>query len=296
MKHITFTISGRPAESPPRCPGVYRFLDSAGQALYIGKSINLRDRIRTHLGPQAPNTRQHRLLRATERVDCRPTAGEAGALLLENAAIKQELPQFNRRQRALRRLWSITLEPAANDYLRAELCCFADDAADIRAAYGHFGSRYHARRALERLARAEMLCPLTLGLESGRGPCFQRQIGRCRGACVGEETAAEHNARLLQALESRQLAAWPCPGPVLLREAPAAPLHCQPAEEWHLLHNWMYLGTFTGIASARRASTEAGLMFDRDTYRILRGVLRDGEARLFSLDTGDPVAWADAAS
>lgn len=285
-----YTVAGEHVDALPRCSGVYRFLGAAGEILYVGKSIDIRTRVRSHFSG-TETTRQRRMLAATVRVDCRPTAGEAGALLLENAAIKREVPLYNRRQRSVRRLWSITLREGPHGFLQPQPDCFSLDNPDIRAAYGSYASRFHARKALDKLARSTELCPRVLGLERGRGPCFQHQIGRCHGACIGEEPTVLHNARLMDALASRRLSAWPITEPVLLREVAAKPCERQPRREWHLLHNWMYLGTYSSPAKARRGKRDPGFMFDRDTHRILRGILGRGDAQLFSLDTLEPVDW-----
>ncbi len=291
MQSLHYTLADEAAEAPPACPGVYRFLDQNDQVLYVGKSINIRNRVRSHLAESSQTNRQRRLLHATRRIDSEPTAGEAGALLLENAAIKQQMPTYNRRQRAVRRMWSIVLEPDDAGSLRPVLDCFNLDNPDIRGAYGFYASRFAARKALDTLARSEALCPIALGLESGKGPCFQRQISRCRGVCEGKESLAGHSARLQQALASRQLSAWPSTEPLVLHECAAEPLACQPAEQWHLLHNWMYLGTYPSLDLARRERQDNTFMFDRDTHRILRGILRQGNLGLYRLDSAEAVTW-----
>ncbi len=293
MHSLHYTLADEPAETPPACPGVYRFLDQYDQVLYVGKSINMRNRVRSHFAESSQTKRQRRLLHATRRIDCEPTAGEASALLLENAAIKQQMPTFNRRQRAVRRMWSIVLEPDDSGSVRPVLSCFTLDNPDIRSAYGYYASRFAARRALDTLARAEALCPIMLGLESGKGPCFQRQIGRCRGVCEGSESLADHGARLQQALASRQLSAWPSTEPLVLHERAVEPLACQPVEQWHLLHNWMYLGAYSSLEAARCERQDNTFMFDRDTHRILRGILRQGDLALYRLDSAEAVVWPE---
>lgn len=290
-KNLQYTVNGSAVEAPPMCAGIYRFLDEENQVLYIGKSVNIRNRVRSHLSTSSQTVRQSRMIHAAVRIDCQPTAGEAGALLLENAAIKQQMPAFNRRQRSLRRMWSIVLDESEAGLLQPQLCCFSMSDPDIRSAYGHYANRHQARKALETLARSESLCPRVLGLESGRGACFQHQIGRCKGACVGLESHTEHNARLLYALAQRQLSAWPSDQPLVLHERAQEPLSCQPEQQWHVLHNWMYLGTFSSIESARIETYAGGFMFDRDTHRILRGILRKGPAQLCRLDSGVSVHW-----
>lgn len=275
----------------PGCAGVYRLLDIEGNVLYIGKSVNIRNRVRTHLACGGKTARQKRMVSAIHGVEYRPTAGEVGALLLENAAIKREMPTYNRRQRAMRSMWSYTLEHQRSGFLQPHLRAYSMDRADVRATYGCYGSRYHGRKALEKLARDEALCPRALALERGRGPCFQYQIRRCRGACVGEEKPEDHNARLLNVLEKHRLSAWPVTTPVLLQEIGVG--EPAPDQEWHLLHNWIYLGTFSNPEEARRADPSEAVMFDRDTYRILRSALRRSDVTLFDLETLAPVAWAD---
>ena len=50
-----------------------------------------------------------------------------------------------------------------------------------------------ARTALVNAARDARLCLRVLGLETGgEGSCFARQLGKCTGACVGEEPLARH--------------------------------------------------------------------------------------------------------
>ena len=290
-----FSILGQAVPRLPACPGVYRFLNAEGQALYIGKSIDIHARVRSHLSEAKHSQRQQRMVTATTAIDCRPTAGEAGALLLENAAIKREMPLFNRRQRSVRRLWSFVLRQGKDGYDYPHIQSFSLDRPDILTAYGSFNSRYHARESLRKLARRESLCPKILGLERTEGACFQRQIGRCLGACVGEEASVAHNTRLLAALKRHRLSAWPVTGPLLLRESNEQPVAGQPHQEWHLLHNWAYLGTFASPAAAAHANPDDAFMFDRDTYYILRRVLRHNGGYLCCANSGEPVTWPAAA-
>ena len=67
-----YSVCGEPVDALPRCPGVYRFLGAGDVVLYVGKSIDIRTRVRSHFSG-AETTRQRRMLAATVRVDCRPT-------------------------------------------------------------------------------------------------------------------------------------------------------------------------------------------------------------------------------
>jgi len=76
----------------PRDPGVYLFRDSAGQTLYVGKSVSIRNRARAHFAPSAPRAgwTAHASI-----VDYRATHSELGALVLENRLIKELRPPGN---------------------------------------------------------------------------------------------------------------------------------------------------------------------------------------------------------
>lgn len=79
----------------PAEPGVYRFLRSNGDVLYVGKAKSLRQRVASHFG--ASSTREHSIEMLTQvsdvQVTLTPTALEAA--LLENESIKALRPPYN---------------------------------------------------------------------------------------------------------------------------------------------------------------------------------------------------------
>ena len=133
-------------------------------------------------------------------------------------------------------------------------------------AYGPFRSERDARRALEGKAREAGLCLKLLGLEQGPGSCFGFQLGRCRGACVGKEPPALHDARLRLALASLRLRAWPFEGPVGIRERAVDGA----GTLLHVVDRWQHVGTAHDegeVTELLRASR--GRSFDPDSYRIV---------------------------
>ncbi len=88
-------------ETLPKLPGVYQFHgDSDTMPLYIGKSVNLRSRVLSHL--RTPE--EAAMLRQSRRITWQRTAGELGALLLEARLIKEQQPLFNKRLRRNKQL------------------------------------------------------------------------------------------------------------------------------------------------------------------------------------------------
>jgi DNA polymerase-3 subunit epsilon len=110
-----------------------------------------------------------------------------------------------------------------------------------------------------------------LGWEKRGGPCFARQVKRCRGACVGEETPQVHNLRLATALASWRVADWPWAGRVMVRER-----HVDGRiEEAHVFDRWWHIGTARDADElVALAETRAEIGFDPDIYKILQGHLR----------------------
>jgi len=94
-------LSFRPATGEiPTNPGVYRFFDSSGRVLYVGKAKNLRARLSNYFGPlQSLHERTQRMLLSASDVQWTIVASEYEALQLEFSWIKQFDPPFNVRFR-----------------------------------------------------------------------------------------------------------------------------------------------------------------------------------------------------
>lgn len=248
----------------PEAPGVYRFYGLNPLPLYIGKSINLRERVAAHFSSDYRSATDSRLSAEITRIEIEETAGELGALLRESQLVKTLLPAYNHRLRRRRDLVAITLaqEPSPPEYVNSA----AIDPAALGGLYGPFSSRAKARAALCEVAASARLCWSALGLERRAGPCFARQVRRCAGACVGAETPEAHAARLREALASRALQRWPYPGMVAVREAGIT----GERTDVHVFRDWCWLGTAHDDA-ALGALVEAPPRgeFDLDVYRLL---------------------------
>src|SRR5919202_6314856 len=86
--------------SLPAGPGVYLLKDGNGHVVYVGKSVNVRQRVRQHLRPSgtACNPGQPRLRRRLPHiadVEAIETPSEIEALLLESRLVKRYLPEAN---------------------------------------------------------------------------------------------------------------------------------------------------------------------------------------------------------
>ena len=289
-QHINFSRAGEPLDALPRCSGVYRFFDGDGALLYVGKSVDIRSRVTQHLNEGRKPGRHQRLMSQVARIDCQLTAGEVGALLIENAAIKSEVPLFNRRQRQLRRLWTVQLQPGTDGFLKPVAIDFAPTGSRDIDTYGLFANKHSITTTIQNLARDHALCLRVMGLDKGKGACFQHQLGRCDGACADQESPESHNARLLDQLDRQRIAAWPFEGPLLLAEHTIHPLEHQPAQQFHLVDQWAWHGCFDSQDDAKSAlNSRTAIAFDRDAYRLIYSAIFRGRVALQDALTRQPL-------
>lgn len=251
-------------EDIPENPGVYVFYGEQDVPLYVGKSSNLRARVLGQLAGEAGRDKE--IARRVRRIDWLGTTGEFGAAVRELRLLRQLRPLHNRKARSGELLafrWDALDGPARPALVDVSAVDFSA-APDL---FGLFRSRATANNALRGLADGHGLCLLALGLDSGKGPCYNYPLGRCRGLCVGRETERAHTARLAAALAPLRIQPWPFKGRIGVRETDPFTARSQ----LHLFDRWLYLGTADTQAEVfdvleRRADGA----FDAETYKLLR--------------------------
>lgn len=255
----------------PSTPGVYIFHGESGDLpLYIGKSVNIRSRVMSHLR----TADEARMLKQTEKITCIRTTGEIGALLLEARLIKEQQPLFNQKLRRSRQICSLRIDGDKPEVVYSNQIDFSNT-PDL---YGLYASRHSALEALKNIADEQRLCLSVLGLEklSGDRPCFRAMLNRCAGACHGKETHAAHRARLLDSLSHSQVICWPYSGAIGLIET------LDDETQIHVVRNWFYLGSVATVEQARTLHLTAP-GFDSDGYKILCKPIMNGSAQIIEL-------------
>ena len=254
----------------PEGPGVYLFYGVNVLPIYVGKSINLRDRVRSHFSSDYRSANDQRLSTEITRIEVEETAGELGALLREIQLVKTALPLRNHRLRKNLQIVFIRVSDLNAPLEMLPLAQF--DPGNAAGLYGPFSTKARAKALLQSLAAEHALCWKALGVQKTDGACFAMQLHRCRGACVGNESMLQHNLRLLAALSEHRFPAWPWKGPIAVKE-----IH--PDHGWERLYvvdRWCYLGTAVdeeevwALAAAGRRKEAA---FDPDIYKLLRKFL-----------------------
>lgn len=245
----------------PETPGVYLFYGENDLPLYIGKSINIKQRVLSHFSADHRHNKEMSLSQQVRRIDWIETQGELGALLLEARLIKDSLPIYNQRLRRKQDLCAWQLQQGKH-HLQPVLA-WADQLGfgTQDNVYGLYHCQRDAQAALGSIAEQNQLCLSVLGLEKTTKdkPCFGYQLKKCRGACVGDECPESHALRLRMAMEQLKLKAWPYSAAVALREG----------DDLHIVDHWCYLGTAKNVADVNALLIQGRPVFDRDIYQVL---------------------------
>ena len=185
----------RPASgSIPVEPGVYRFRDSSGRVIYVGKAKSLRSRLTSYFADVAglhPRTRQ--MVATAAKVEWTVVSTEVEALQLEYNWIKEFDPRFNVRYRDDKSypVLAVTLN---EEYPRLMIY-----RGPRRKGVRYFGPYSHAwaiRETLDLLTRVFPARTCSAGVfkrhRQIQRPCLLGYIDKCSAPCVGHVSAEEH--------------------------------------------------------------------------------------------------------
>lgn len=265
---IPSRVAEKMVKDLPAAPGVYLFYDERGEVLYVGKSINIRDRVLAHFAGDHGSSKEMALCRQVSSIEARRTAGELSALLMESQLVKDLAPVYNRRLRKRKKSVVATVGVTEEGYETVR-CIVTDGSGPNReGVIAEFRTRKQAEEEICLLAKAYELCPKLLGIEKGKGACFSHQLKSCRGACIGLEEPESYNRRFREAFSIRSTDAWPFPSPVLVTEGGEDGTGVAFAvDRWRILASI----EFERDGSFNLQDTE--YPFDHDTCRILRSFL-----------------------
>ena len=179
----------------PHEPGVYLFRDARGRVLYVGKSVSLRTRARSHFTAadgELPEWTGH-----AHSVDYQVTASELGALVLENRLIKREQPPGNV---ALKRDDRFAYLRCRLDIAFPILEVAHAPAPGLAVNVGPLRGRRATGELVEQLNSLFELRHCGRGLRRRAWPSAYGQMGRCLSPCLGDLDPNAYRRRLDAAL------------------------------------------------------------------------------------------------
>jgi len=186
----------------PEETGVYYLYDDRGELIYVGKSLNIRQRVQQHLG-SVKTVRAGEMRSRVADVSYEVTGSELVALLMETEEIKKSKPIFNRLGRRIGNQIGLYHYEDENGYLclKAKRMSSADG-----IPLTTFSTAEESRDFIDRLIDEYNLCQTLCGLYTSGLACFHYEIKKCFGACVDEESAESYNVRVQKAMNSIGLA------------------------------------------------------------------------------------------
>lgn len=159
-------------EALPSSVGVYLF-KKKNQVLYIGKSLNIKARVKSHLENAKLDRKEFLIVSQADKIDFIVVDSEFEALVLEAELIKKYLPKYNV-------LWKdgksylyikITIE---NEYPKVLLSRKENDKKSL-----YFGPFSSTKIAQDLINDIRKIIPFCTEKRLSKNPCFYSKIGLC---------------------------------------------------------------------------------------------------------------------
>ena len=177
----------------PEQPGVYLYINAAGETIYVGKARSLRDRVRSYLGAYGTNPKTDALLNEAEGFDVILTDSVVEALALENNLIKQRMPKYNILLRDDKNYPYLQLT-TTEAFPRVLVARRVERDGNVYA--GPFMPASLARRVMSLSHRLFGIRSCNEEINGRRGrPCLEYDIKRCLAPCVESLCSQDQYAR-----------------------------------------------------------------------------------------------------
>lgn len=192
----------------PNAPGVYLMHDDADTIIYVGKAVNLHNRVRSYFrkivgrGPQID-----RMVEQIARFEYIVTDSELEALVLENNLIKEYSPKYNTLLKDDKTYPYIKVtmgEEYPRILLSRQLSPSAGGKKDKSRYFGPYTSAGAVKDTIDLMNKLYQLrtcnrrLPRDIGLER---PCLNYHIKQCMAPCQGYISKEEYSARVDEALD-----------------------------------------------------------------------------------------------
>jgi excinuclease ABC subunit C len=178
-------------ETLPAKPGCYIMKNAAGKIIYIGKAINLRNRVRSYFHSSADlSMKTRRLMNDLKDIEWIVVDSELEALILEMNLIKKHLPQYNVRLKDDKRYPFIKVH-LADPFPKVTVT--REHVQDGSAYYGPYTSVWAVHQTLDLLRKIFQYrtCDREITGEDPRA-CLYYDIKLCIAPCIGKINQADY--------------------------------------------------------------------------------------------------------
>ncbi|MFT3903840.1 MAG: excinuclease ABC subunit UvrC [Niabella sp.] len=188
------------ASTIPHEPGIYKYFDSNGKIIYVGKAKDLRKRVSSYFNKTFTNYKTHELVQRIRRIEFTIVNSEQDAFFLENSLIKQFQPKYNISLKDGKTYPYIVIR---NEYF-SRVYLTRQPVHDGSEYLGPYTSVFKVRELLEFIKRTIPLRTCSLNLSPANiaknkfKVCLEYHLGNCKGPCEGLQTLEDYNANLRQ--------------------------------------------------------------------------------------------------
>ncbi len=184
----------RRLDSLPTRPGVYQFRDANGRIIYVGKAVNLRNRVRSYFRDSPASRKVARMVQEIADFDITVVDSELEALILECSLIKTHRPHYNVKLRDDKQ-YPLIRVTTAEPWPRADIVRHRRD--DGNQYFGPWADSSSVRSMMALLNKLFPFrtCPREITGQDPR-PCLQYHIKRCMGPCIGAVSQDEYRAMI----------------------------------------------------------------------------------------------------
>ncbi|PIR41600.1 MAG: hypothetical protein COV31_00640 [Candidatus Yanofskybacteria bacterium CG10_big_fil_rev_8_21_14_0_10_46_23] len=177
-------IKNNQIKALPNKPGLYFFKDSAGVVLYVGKAVNLRNRVRSYLKNQAPRIID--LMAVARKVDFQETNSDIEALIVEAQLIKKLRPKFNVLMRDDKQYFYIVISKDKFPKIFLTHQSKGLKKVGAKTILGPFTSGQALKATLKILRKTFPYCTCT---QKHHRPCLNSHLNNCVGFCCLRESS-----------------------------------------------------------------------------------------------------------
>jgi excinuclease ABC, C subunit len=171
----------------PEEPGVYLFKDRKKQYVYIGKAVNIKNRLKNHYQQLKVDPKERKIFKESSSIEWIITKSDYEAFVLENELIKQYKPKYNVRLKSGSSYPMLVITD--EEYPTVKI---SRKFGEIKGEY--FGPFLPARtaRAMKELIHKLFKLRTCDPLPKRSLVCFDYHLGLCSGPCADKISMKEY--------------------------------------------------------------------------------------------------------
>jgi excinuclease ABC subunit C len=181
----------------PDAPGVYIYKDEKARIIYVGKAVNLKNRVRSYFrGAGKLDEKTQMLVEEIHDLEYFVVPSEQDALILELNLIKRHRPEYNIRLKDDKGLPYLRVTPG--DWPKLEVTRRYVEGQG--RYFGPFTDSRSVHAVLDLLRRIFPFRSCTQDLRKVKRPCLEYDMHRCPSPCTGKIAAEAYNKNIEQAV------------------------------------------------------------------------------------------------